>query len=62
MFSSRREYNLSKDQPILERARRRSRKTVKSRSEADFWLMFDLEKFARDWQGDMQRQRLATAA
>lgn len=46
MIRSRREYSLAKDQPILERARRRTRARVKNRSEADFWLLFDLERFA----------------
>lgn len=46
MIRSRRDYSLSKDQPILQRARRRSRSKVQNRSEADFWLMFDLERFA----------------
>lgn len=57
MLSNRRDYALSKDQPILQRARRRNRANGQNRSEADFWLHFDLEKFACDWQRELRQQR-----
>lgn len=54
MIPDRRTYALSKDQPILKRARARGRVPIAAQRpeqvEADFWRSFDLEKFARDWR------------
>jgi hypothetical protein len=45
MFTNRRSYSLSKDQPILEQARRRAhRRAGSKRSESEFWRSFKLEK------------------
>jgi hypothetical protein len=51
MFTDRRRsYSLSKDQPILQQARRRrSHLSRVNRPESEFWKSFNLEKFARDW-------------
>lgn len=59
MIRTRREYSLAKDQPILERARRRTRARAQNRSEADFWLLFDLERFAtyRKLQDQVRAER-----
>lgn len=51
MNSERTRIRLSKEQPILDRARRRrAKRPAAVRSETDFWQHFDLDKFARDWQ------------
>lgn len=49
MFTDRRSYSLSKDQPILEQARRRRAQRVprSPRTEAEFWKAFNLEKLCR---------------
>ena len=46
MFTDRRSYSLSKDQPILEQARRRRARRLPRapRTEAEFWRAFNLEK------------------
>ena len=52
MFADRRRsYSLSKDQPILEQARRRraAHSIRPPRPESEFWASFNLDKFARDW-------------
>ena len=51
MSTGRRSYTLSKDQPILQQARRRreAHPRAPQRTESDFWKSFNLEKFARDW-------------
>lgn len=43
---------LAKNQPILQRRRRRRTATAVDleRLQRDFWKHFDLEKFARDWR------------
>lgn len=50
MIPVRRQYQLSPDQPILQRNRRRRRAAVRVRPETDFWKHFDVEKLARDWR------------
>jgi hypothetical protein len=49
MIPDRRQYALSKDQPILEQARRRKKGTTKDREalEVEFWAKFPLEKFCK---------------
>ena len=49
---------LAKDQPILERARRRPARR-QPRPETDFWRHFDLDKFARDWRRGAGSSRAA---
>jgi hypothetical protein len=46
MFTDRRSYSLSKDQPILDQARRRRahRHPVSRRGESEFWKSFNVEK------------------
>ena len=57
MIPDRRQYALSKDQPILEQARRRKKGTTVDREalEAEFWAKFPLEKFACGWQREAKR-------
>ena len=63
MIPDRRQYALSKDQPILEQARRRKKGASKDRDalEVEFWTKFPLEKFARGWQPEVSK-RTAQAA
>jgi hypothetical protein len=46
MYTDRRSYSLSKDQPILDQARRRRahRRSSPRRGESDFWTSFNVEK------------------
>ena len=57
MIPDRRQYALSKDQPILEQARRRKKGTTMDREalEVEFWTKFPLDKFARGWQREADR-------
>ena len=57
MIPDRRQYALSKDQPILEQARRRKKGTTVDREalEVEFWTKFPLEKFAAGWQAAVAR-------
>lgn len=58
MIPDRRQYALSKDQPILEQARRRKKGTTKDRDalEVEFWTKFPLEKFARGWEREVGKR------
>jgi hypothetical protein len=46
MFANRPSYSLSKDQPILQQARRRRahRRPGRQRAESDFWKLLSVEK------------------
>lgn len=46
MFTDRRSYSLSKDQPILQQARRRRARRVsgRNRTGSEFWKNFNVEK------------------
>jgi hypothetical protein len=46
MFTDRRSYSLSTDQPILKQARRRRahRHSASRRGESEFWKSFNMEK------------------
>ena len=57
MIPDRRQYALSKDQPILEQARRRKKGMTVDREalEVEFWAKFPLEKFAFGWQREVAR-------
>jgi hypothetical protein len=59
MTPERRQYALSKDQPILEQARRRKKGTKLDREalEVEFWAKFPLDKFARGWQPEVAKLR-----
>jgi hypothetical protein len=57
MFSiGRSRIQITKEQPILEQARRRRRKRrVRENLEAEFWRHFDLEKLAVGWRNAVGR-------
>jgi hypothetical protein len=59
MIPERRQYALSKDQPILEQARRRRKGTTLNREalEVEFWTKFPLEKFAKSWRREAPKPR-----
>ena len=47
---------LSKEQPILDQARRKRRKRAgRENLEVEFWRHFDLEKLARNWRSAVGR-------
>ena len=57
MIPDRRQYSLSKDQPILQEARRRKKGRTIDRDalEVEFWTKFPLDKFARGWQREVAK-------
>ena len=63
MIPDRRQYSLSKDQPILQEARRRKKGKAVDREalEVEFWTKFPLEKFARGWQREVAKQTARAA-
>jgi hypothetical protein len=53
MGTSHQPIRLAKDQPILQKRRRTSRRATSTDLETlerNFWHFFDLEKFAADWR------------